>query len=315
MDFLIGGLAAMGATVFSNPLDVLKTRLQLQGELKPRGQHAVYYKHALHAAYVIVKNEGILAMQKGLGPALLMHGVRNSIKLGSYQWLTTNGYVCDSEDRTIFYRSLLASGFGGAAGAFCGSPLFQITTQMQSQAADKIAVGHQHGHSGLVQAFQTIYFRYGMQGLWRGASANILRTVVGASAQLTTFAKSKDVLRKNHELFQHSTVLTAFVASIVGGTCQTIFQTPFDLVCIRLNNQPVDASGKGVLYNGMIECFAKTCKSEGVLGLYKGVGVNYMRIARHTGFCLVFWDLLKEFQHTYIYKSKEDKCYHQVQSH
>jgi hypothetical protein len=76
-----------------------------------------------------------------------------------------------------------------------------------------------------------------MQGLWRGASANILRTVVGASAQLTTFAKSKDVLRKNHELFQHSTVLTAFVASIVGGTCQTIFQTPFDLVCIRLNNQ------------------------------------------------------------------------------
>lgn len=162
MDFLVGGLAAMGATFFSNPLDVLKTRIQLQGELKPRGQHEIHYRHGMHAAYVVVKNEGILALQKGLGPSLLMHGVRNSVKLGSYQWFTNQGYVYDSEKKTVFYKSFLASAFGGAAGAFIGNPLYQVTTQLQSHAAQRIAVGHQHRHRGLIQAFITIYSKHGV---------------------------------------------------------------------------------------------------------------------------------------------------------
>ena len=31
---LTGGVAACGATLFSNPLEVIKTRMQLQGELQ-----------------------------------------------------------------------------------------------------------------------------------------------------------------------------------------------------------------------------------------------------------------------------------------
>ncbi|EFA12302.2 RNA-directed DNA polymerase from mobile element jockey-like Protein [Tribolium castaneum] len=60
----------MKATFVSNPLDVFKTRIQLQGELKLRGQHEIHYKHALHAAYVIIKQERIFALQKGLGTVL-----------------------------------------------------------------------------------------------------------------------------------------------------------------------------------------------------------------------------------------------------
>lgn len=35
MDFLVGGAAGVGAGFFSNPFDVVKTRMQLQGELNP----------------------------------------------------------------------------------------------------------------------------------------------------------------------------------------------------------------------------------------------------------------------------------------
>lgn len=83
MEFVIGGAAAMGACLFTNPLEVLKTRLQLQGELKEKGTHAVHYKNVFHAGYVVAKNDGILALQKGLGPALVVQLLLNGARLGN----------------------------------------------------------------------------------------------------------------------------------------------------------------------------------------------------------------------------------------
>lgn len=84
MEFLTGGAAAVAAGFFTNPLEVLKTRMQLQGELKAKGQHAVHYKNVLHAGYVVVKNDGVLALQKGLVPALWVQLFLNGARLGKY---------------------------------------------------------------------------------------------------------------------------------------------------------------------------------------------------------------------------------------
>lgn len=83
MDFVIGGFAACGACIFSNPFDVIKTRMQLQGELRKRGQHVIYYKNVFHGGWIIAKNEGIRGLQKGLFAAVLMHSIRNSTRLGN----------------------------------------------------------------------------------------------------------------------------------------------------------------------------------------------------------------------------------------
>lgn len=163
MDYLLGGLAAAGASIFSNPLDVLKTRMQLQGELKAKGQHAVHYKNVIHAGYVVIKNEGIFGLQKGLAPALVMHSIRNSIRLGIYQEIHRAGYLTDNKGNTIFYRSAIVSALSGAAGAFFGSPLFLIKTQLQSQSAKKIAVGYQHKHNGAWVALKNIYSEHGVK--------------------------------------------------------------------------------------------------------------------------------------------------------
>lgn len=96
MDFVIGGGAALCAGFFTNPLEVVKTRMQLQGELTSRGKYAVRYKNVFHAAYVIAKHDGILALQAGLVPASLFQVFLNGVRFGKtmpyvIQTLTTFG--------------------------------------------------------------------------------------------------------------------------------------------------------------------------------------------------------------------------------
>lgn len=58
VDFLQGGLASCGAVVISNPLEVVKIRLQLQGELARQGQYVKHYDGVLSAFKVVARTEG-----------------------------------------------------------------------------------------------------------------------------------------------------------------------------------------------------------------------------------------------------------------
>lgn len=85
MEFVIGSLSSVGAGCFTNPLEVVKTRFQLQGELKSKGQYTVHYKNFFHAGWTIARKEGIFALQKGLVPALWHQVLLNGTRLGGYQ--------------------------------------------------------------------------------------------------------------------------------------------------------------------------------------------------------------------------------------
>lgn len=52
------------------------------------------------------------------------------------------------------------------------------------------------------------------------------------------------------------------------------------------------ASKGELLYKGIFDCISKIYKTEGLHGLYKGIGPLYLRIAPHTTLSLVIWDML-----------------------
>jgi len=127
LEFLIGGLAASGAGVFTNPLEVAKTRMQLQGELVARGQHAVHYRNVVHAFYTIGRVDGLLALQKGLVPALWYQFVMNGVRLGFYQRVLDMGLTKDKNGRISVVRSVAAGAFSGSVGAAVASPLYMVS--------------------------------------------------------------------------------------------------------------------------------------------------------------------------------------------
>ncbi|XP_059045240.1 solute carrier family 25 member 35-like isoform X2 [Achroia grisella] len=298
MDFVVGGLAGVGAGFFSNPFDVVKTRMQLQGELRAKGQHAVYYKNIPHAMYTIIKHDGIASLQKGLVPALWFQLMVNGVRLGIYQQADNYGLLRDENGNTQFLNSLFFGSLSGLSGGLVGSPLQLVKTQLMSYSSKKIAVGTQHAHRGLVYALTKIYRKNGLGGLWRGAHGMMIRNSIGSASQISAYAVCKEWMDQN-DMFQQSKYLSAFVASNIGAIVKTVALTPMDVIMTRLYNQAVDAEGRGLLYSGITDCARKITKAEGLLAFYKGIGPSYLRQAPHTVLLLVFWDMLKDLQKSF----------------
>lgn len=215
MDFLLGGVAAMCAGVFSNPFDVIKTRQQLQGELQKNivGKSSkLPYRGLAQAIQSIVRAEGIWGLQKGLGSALAFQFVMNSTRLGLFE--TADKFHVTRSAKTGDHSLVLCvfwSGVSGVVGSSIGCPFYMVKTQIQAQSHGKFAVGYQHTHTGTVDALMTSYKSQGFRGLWKGFSGIVPRTAVGSSIQLTTFTSSKDFLLK-YEV--KSAVLNVISASI-----------------------------------------------------------------------------------------------------
>lgn len=174
----------------------------------------------------------------------------------------------------------------------------QVKTHLQAQAASEIAVGHQYKHQGMFQALTKIGQKHGLVGLWRGALGGLPRVIVGSSTQLCTFSSTKDLMTQ-WEIFPPQSWKVALAAAMVSGIAVVLAMTPFDVVSTRLYNQPTDAQGKGLMYRGLLDALLQTARTEGVFGMYKGLGASYFRLGPHTILSLFFWDQLRMLYYTY----------------
>ncbi|KAJ3056776.1 Mitochondrial oxaloacetate carrier protein [Rhizophlyctis rosea] len=316
--FVLGALAACGAVTFTNPWEVVKTRLQLQGELESKAKLAAStsttplptrphpYNNAFSGLLTIFRNEGIRGVQKGLGPAYAYQILLNGTRLGAYEPMREGcidglrSLTGSGREGVLFPGMVLAGATSGILGALIGSPVFLIKTRMQSYTAATAAVGHQHSYvtKGTFPALAHIYRNEGLRGLWRGADAAMLRAGVGSAVQLTGYDSTKGLLLKSGWFEEHDgqgDVRVHFAASLVTSFFVCLAMNPFDVASTRMYNQKATADGKqGTLYKNGLDCIMKTVRSEGPAALYKGFTAAYLRIGPHTVLMFVFLEQLKK---------------------
>lgn len=131
MDFVLSGVAACGACLFTNPLEVVKTRMQLQGELRSRGTYQVYYRNVFHAFYTIGKVDGLAGLQKGLGAGLVYQFFMNGVRLGSYAIIESAGYIY-TNGRVSTVKTTISGAVAGVVGAVMGSPIYLVSSWLYS---------------------------------------------------------------------------------------------------------------------------------------------------------------------------------------
>ncbi|EAU92551.2 oxaloacetate carrier [Coprinopsis cinerea okayama7 len=293
--FICGGIAACIAVTVSNPAEVAKTRLQLQGELAKGGGVRVY-NNSLDVLKKTWRNEGIRGLQRGLGPAYVYQILLNGSRLGFYEpfRLAANSLLGWAPSDQVVMTSVFAGASSGAVGATLGNPLFLVKARMQAYSPS-LPVGTQHKYRSSLHALSTIFKAEGPRGLVRGVDAAILRTSMGSSVQLPSYNFTKRTLVKNNILPENST-WTFLVSSAVSGACVLVVMQPADTALTRVYNQPTvigpDGRVRGALYKNPLDCLWKTFKTEGVRGWYKGSTAHFMRIAPHTIITLTANDII-----------------------
>ncbi|KAK9900878.1 mitochondrial carrier [Cystobasidium minutum MCA 4210] len=303
--FILGGLAACGSVTVTNPAEVAKTRLQLDGELQSRAAahgsapYKKVYNNAFDALKKTWQSEGVKGIQRGLFPAYAYQIFLNGSRLGLYEPFrrTFNRLLGRNLDSQSVVVNLSSGAASGIVGAILGNPLFLVKARIQAYSPSH-PVGAQHAYKGGFDALTSIFRAEGVKGLWRGVDAAMLRTAMGSSVQLPAYNLAKSYIAHWH-LLPANSIWTYLAASTFSGACVCVVMQPADTALTRMYNQSPNALGpdgkvRGLLYKNPIDCLYKTFKTEGVMGWYKGSTAHLLRIAPHTVLTLVFNEQLTQ---------------------
>ncbi|KAG9063466.1 Mitochondrial oxaloacetate carrier protein [Linnemannia hyalina] len=290
LGFLAGGIAACGAVTITNPAEVIKTRLQLQGELMRQvpGSKRIYTNSG-QAFLHIAKYEGIRGLQRGLGCAYMYQIMMNGTRLGLYDPIKHTIHAALKTDPTKNNNvvNIAAGGIGGILSAALASPLFLVKTRLQSYSSNEASrVGQQHYYKHTVDALRHIYKTEGLRGIYRGVDASMMRTGAGSAVQLPLYDVVKQKMITIGGL--ENGALCHGLSSLISGFFLCIVMNPFDIISTRMFNQG------GSLYKSPADCLVKTIKAEGPSALYKGFTAHYLRIGPHTIFTFVFMEQVKK---------------------
>ncbi|CAG8447673.1 6990_t:CDS:2, partial [Acaulospora morrowiae] len=174
-------------------------------------------------------------------------------------------------------QHLTASAQAGIITAFVTNPLWVVKTRMCATSQNDLGA-----YKGLLDGLYRIARYEGIRGLYRGmipamfgVSHGAIQFMVYEEMKKWGYKRTPGENRDRLDNFEY--LLMAASSKIVA----TVATYPYQLVRARLQNQKLEQE-----YLGVIGTIKKTYRFEGVLGFYKGLAPNVIRVL--PGTCITF---------------------------
>merc|ERR1711913_167399 len=191
-----------------------------------------------------------------------------------------------------FFENFMLAGVAAGVSKTVAAPIERVKLLVQNQD-EMIKQGRlDRPYKGVMDCCTRVMQTEGIYPFWRGNLANVLRYF---PTQALNFA-FKDAIKVAFATPKDASQARKFTMNILSGgmagTCSLLFVYSLDYARTRLAN---DAKGKGGerQFNGLIDVYTKTLKSDGIQGLYRGFAISAVGIFIYRGMYFGMFDTLK----------------------
>ncbi|XP_035264247.1 solute carrier family 25 member 48 isoform X1 [Anguilla anguilla] len=267
------------SVVVGHPLDTVKTRLQAG-----KG-----YRNTFHCVLTIYQKESVSGFFKGLSFPLASIALYNSVVFGFFsntQRVISKFRYGDGHHPSSILDLTLASMMTGFVSVGMGAPvdLVKIRLQMQSHPVlaenlnlagnvplRSVGIRSQTVYRGPIHCIGSILQSEGVQGLYRGAGAMLLRDIPGYALYFIPYTLLCDWFKPDQNASPHPCYI--WLAGGLAGSISWVTATPVDVVKSRLQADAFHYRK----YRGITHCIISSYKTEGLHVFFRGVTVNAIR--------------------------------------
>jgi len=243
--FLAGSMSGTCSTFLFQPLDVVKTRLQLGSSLS-QGSMAGEVR-------TVIGSQGVQGLWAGLRPSLYRTVPGVGLYFSSMHWMRNS--VCKGKPTAI--QSMI---IGAAARTFAGSvmiPFTVVKTRVESGAFQ---------YRSVATALTSILSKEGVRGLTRGLGPTLARDVPFSGLYLAFYEMLK--ARTPSWLSSTSPESAHMLAGLTAGLLASLVTQPADVVKTRM--QLVSRSS-------ILQTTVSLYREAGLLGFTAGLAPRMMR--------------------------------------
>ncbi len=261
-NLFIGGTSSIISRTATSPLEIF--RLQRQNPFMPNS-----------TIINVMKVEGLKGLWKGNGTNCIRVFPQYAISYSIYQ--RTNKFLKNNDNHN--FKNFIS---GVTAGVISLSIIFPLETARTHLSLQS----NKNSYNGILDVLKKVKFK-----AYNGLQLSIIGFPLWNGLNMSSYFYYKKYF-KSYELNEN--VCKLLCGGLAGMTAISVTY-PTDLVKRRLQLQTFDNINVPK-YNGVLHCFRKIIRNEGVRGLYRGLYANYMKT--FPAIAVQFWAL--ELLHDFI---------------
>ncbi|KAK9460199.1 mitochondrial carrier domain-containing protein [Lipomyces oligophaga] len=273
-----GAVAGLTSRFFVAPLDVVKIRLQLQtNQLNTTSSSKPVYRGLFPTIYKIYREEGLTSLWRGNLPAEILYLIYGAAQFASFRqanvFLVTNSPALPEP-----LANFIAGAVAGGVATLVSYPLDLLRTRFAAQGTHPDA----RAYYSLRHAIGKIIRDEGYKGLFRGIRPALSQIIPQMGFFFATYVPCQTLFSKtDHINFLGS---EDALAGIMAGIISKAGVFPLDVLRKRLQVQGPTRNMYALKNipdypNSMLACASMIIQTEGVRGLYRGLGVSLIKNA------------------------------------
>merc|ERR1712029_1311290 len=191
-----------------------------------------------------------------------------------------------------FAENFMLSGVAAAVSKTAAAPIERVKLLVQNQGEMLKQGTLTEAYKGVLDCTTRTMKTEGIGAFWRGNMANVIRYFPTQALNFAFKDTVKAMFKTAKNAPQYQKFATNIASGGVAGSLSLTFVYSLDYCRTRLANDAKTKTGTRQ-YNGMIDVYVKTIKSDGIQGLYRGFVISCVGIFIYRGMYFGIYDSIK----------------------